>query len=217
MGACGARPKMHSINRARGRRKARLSARLSDQSSIADYLRRAGGAAAARHCAQTRRRRREPDLSRRVSPARQSGKDRWRLAAGACCARLTAVARQKVVHLCLTLRVWLARGSHGELCPARGARVWWNTIVLHSISSEYYTTRARGTQRTTHPAGPSGAQGSSAKARAEKTLWTSLDLQFLWPDPPGRRLGTGSAGRRRGELRGTLTFGSRVDGQRERA
>ena len=101
-----------TLNRARGRRKARLSARLSDQSSIAVYLRRAGGAAAARHCAQTRRRRREPDLSRRVSPARQSGKDRWRLAAGACCARLTAVARQKVVHLCLTLRVWLARGSH---------------------------------------------------------------------------------------------------------
>ena len=101
-----------ALNRARGRRKARLSARLSDQSSIAVYLRRAGGAAAARHCAQTRRRRREPDLSRRVSPARQSGKDRWRLAIGACCARLTAVARQKVVHLCLTLRVWLARGSH---------------------------------------------------------------------------------------------------------
>ena len=101
-----------TLNRARGRRKARLSARLSDQSSIAVYLRRAGGAAAARHCAQTRRRRREPDLSRRVSPARQSGKDRWRLAIGACCARLTAVARQKVVHLCLTLRVWLARGSH---------------------------------------------------------------------------------------------------------
>ena len=101
-----------TLNRARGRRKARLSARLSDQSSIAVYLRRAGGAAAARHCAQTRRRRREPDLSRRVSPARQSGKDRWRLAIGACCTRLTAVARQKVVHLCLTLRVWLARGSH---------------------------------------------------------------------------------------------------------
>ena len=101
-----------TLNRARGRRKARLSARLSDQSSIAVYLRRAGGAAAARHCAQTRRRRREPDLSRRVSPARQSGKDRWRLAIGACCARLTAVARQQVVHLYLTLRVWLARGSH---------------------------------------------------------------------------------------------------------
>ena len=157
-----------TLNRARGRRKARLSARLSDQSSIAVYLRRAGGAAAARHCAQTRRRRREPDLSRRVSPARQSGKDRWRLAIGACCARLTAVAR-----------------------------VWWNAAVLHSLSSEYYTTRARRTQRTTHPAGLSGAQGSSPKARAEKTLWNSLEPRFLWPDPPGRRLGTGSAGRRR--------------------